>query len=92
MIADGSLASKVPAGYIKESLDTRLQKLIKQKDIMLFMKGVPEAPECGFSKKIVGILKKYEGSVIAEYGHFNVYSDNEVREGIKKLSKWPTYP
>jgi len=59
---------------------------------MLFMKGIPEAPECGFSRKLVAVLKKYEGSVIAEYGHFNILTDNDVREGLKKLSKWPTFP
>jgi Grx4 family monothiol glutaredoxin len=92
MIASGDLAKMIPAGYIQETLEDRLKKLIKQKDIMLFMKGVPESPECGFSKKLVAILKKYEGSVIPEYGHFNILSDHEVREGLKKLSKWPTYP
>jgi len=92
MISSGDLAAMVPAGYIHETLEVRLQKLIKQKDIMLFMKGVPESPECGFSKKLVAILKKYEGSVIPEYGHFNILTDNDVREGLKKLSKWPTYP
>jgi len=61
MITSGDLASMIPAGYIQETLETRLKKLIKQKDVMLFMKGVPESPECGFSKKLVAILKKYEG-------------------------------
>ena len=56
------------------------------------MKGIPEAPECGFSKKTVAILKKYDGSIIPGYGHFNILTDPEVREGLKKLSKWPTYP
>lgn len=59
---------------------------------MLFMKGIPEAPECGFSKKTVAILKKYDGSIIPGYGHFNILTDPEVREGLKKLSNWPTYP
>ena len=56
------------------------------------MKGSPESPECGFSRKMVALLAKYVGSVIPMYGHFNVYSDAEVRENVKKISKWPTYP
>ena len=56
------------------------------------MKGCPDAPECGFSKKLVAILAKYEGSVINGYGHFDILTDPEVRENLKKISKWPTYP
>ena len=59
---------------------------------MIFIKGSPNAPECGFSRKLVGVLAKYEGSVITGYGHFNILTDPEVREGLKKFSKWPTYP
>ena len=53
------------------------------------MKGVPESPQCGFSQKIVNILKQYDGVV---YKHFNIFEDNEIREGLKKFSNWPTYP
>lgn len=55
---------------------------------MLFMKGSPAAPECGFSNQCVQLLAKYN----AEYGHFNIFSDQEVREGLKSFSNWPTYP
>lgn len=53
------------------------------------MKGSPESPQCGFSQRIVAILKKYDG---LEYSHFDILSDNEIREGVKKHSNWPTYP
>lgn len=53
------------------------------------MKGSPESPQCGFSQRIVAILKKYDG---LEYSHFDILSDNEIREGVKKYSNWPTYP
>jgi len=56
---------------------------------MLFMKGTPENPQCGFSKRMVEILKKYDS---LEYGTFNILSDEEVRSGLKTYSKWPTYP
>jgi len=74
------------------TLEQRLKKLINRSKIILFMKGKPEAPQCGFSQRIVKILNKYVGSVIEQYDHFDIFSDNEVREGLKKFSNWPTYP
>ena len=59
---------------------------------MLFMKGNPDDPQCGFSKRMVELLKKYVGSVIPNYGHFDIYQDEPVRERLKKISNWPTYP
>ena len=53
------------------------------------MKGSPQSPQCGFSQRIVAILKKYDG---LEYDHFDILQDNEIREGLKKYSNWPTYP
>ena len=53
------------------------------------MKGVPSSPECGFSSRIVAILKKYDG---LKYQHFNIFDDSELREALKKHSNWPTYP
>lgn len=57
---------------------------------MVFIKGTKENPVCGFSQKIVGILNKYEG--VFEYETFDILQDNEVREGLKVFSKWPTFP
>ena len=55
---------------------------------MLFMKGNPAAPQCGFSSKIVNILN--EAGV--KFSTFDILSDEEVRQGLKKYSNWPTYP
>ena len=41
---------------------------------------------------MVALLKKYEGTVLPSYGHFDIYLDEEIREGVKKYSNWPTYP
>ena len=71
-----------------ESLNDRLGKLIKRHDCMLFMKGLPSAPKCGFSRKIVELLEK-EG---VSYDAFNILEDEEVRQGLKEFSNWPTYP
>lgn len=72
----------------KEALENRLKKLINQAPCMLFMKGNPENPRCGFSRKIISILDDYK----ADYKSFDILEDNEVREGLKKFSDWPTYP
>ena len=57
---------------------------------MLFMKGSPAEPSCGFSGKIVKLIEKHVDR--SQYGSFDIFSDAEVREGLKKYSKWPTYP
>lgn len=78
----------IEANKSKEDLEERLKKLINQAPCMLFMKGSSANPRCGFSKAIVSILDYYE----ADYQTFDVLQDNEVREGLKKFSDWPTYP
>ena len=55
---------------------------------MLFMKGTPSAPQCGFSRQLVSILR--ENSV--RYGFFNILADEEVRQALKEYADWPTYP
>jgi Grx4 family monothiol glutaredoxin len=70
------------------TLEDRLNKLIHQERIMLFMKGLPSAPQCGFSRQIVESLDR----VGAVYGAFNIFSDEQVRQGLKTFSNWPTYP
>ncbi|XP_034179453.1 glutaredoxin 3 isoform X2 [Osmia lignaria lignaria] len=72
----------------KENLEDRLKKLINQSPCMLFMKGNPANPRCGFSRTIVSILD----SCKADYQSFDILQDNDVREGLKKFSNWPTYP
>ena len=71
-----------------EPLDDRLRKLINRAPVMLFMKGAPEAPRCGFSRQICEILK--ENAI--PFASFDILTDNDVREGLKALSDWPTYP
>jgi len=83
-------ASKPPAQSAKpsEDLDTRLGRLVKAHKCMLFMKGKPEEPKCGFSKQTIALLDSLE----VEYGSFDIFGDDEVRQGLKKFSNWPTYP
>lgn len=66
----------------------RIQSVLDGNDIVLFMKGTPQQPRCGFSATVVQILD----TVGAEYASVDVLSDPEVREGIKEFSDWPTIP
>ena len=84
--------SVLPSGFVKETLDEKLQRLITMDKVVLFMKGNPEKPQCGFSQRMIKLLNGYVGTSIAGYGHFDILSDAEVREGLKVFSKWPTYP
>jgi Grx4 family monothiol glutaredoxin len=72
----------------EEDINTRLAKLVKAAPVMLFMKGTPAAPQCGFSRQLVATLRE-KG---VRYGFFNILADDEVRQGLKTFSDWPTYP
>ncbi|RXW13892.1 hypothetical protein EST38_g11963 [Candolleomyces aberdarensis] len=71
-----------------EQLEKRLRGLMSQSKVVLFMKGSPEQPRCGFSRKIVGLLKDEK----VEFTTFDILTDESVRQGLKKLNDWPTYP
>ena len=70
------------------ALRQRIDALLQANRIVLFMKGGPDAPQCGFSAKAVGIL----GDLGVDYAHVDVLSDGEIREGIKAYGDWPTIP
>ncbi|MCJ1370347.1 monothiol glutaredoxin grx4 [Loxospora ochrophaea] len=75
------------AGQIEE-LNARLAELVKAAPVMLFMKGTPSTPQCGFSRQLVGLLR--ENGV--RYGFFNILADEDVRQGLKVWADWPTFP
>ncbi|XP_032464034.1 glutaredoxin-3 isoform X4 [Phocoena sinus] len=85
-----SSGSFPPSGneHPKEDLSLRLKKLTHAARCMLFMKGTPQEPRCGFSKQMVEILNKHN----IQFSSFDVFSDEEVRQGLKTYSNWPTYP
>jgi monothiol glutaredoxin len=66
----------------------RIQEVISTHDIVLFMKGVPAAPQCGFSAAVVQILS----SMGVPFSSVDVLQDPFIREGIKEFSQWPTVP
>ena len=70
-------------------VQNRIDTLVKGNKIVLFMKGSPAMPQCGFSARATTILSHLGAS---EFAHVDVLSDPEVRQGIKEYSNWPTIP
>tara|TARA_E500000331_G_scaffold332343_1_gene355458 strand:+ start:179 stop:511 length:333 start_codon:yes stop_codon:yes gene_type:complete len=69
-------------------INEKIEKLISENDVCLFMKGTPEVPQCGFSLAVSNMLKHLE----IDFKGINVLEDNKIREGIKVFSEWPTIP
>ena len=67
---------------------SRISETIKANDVVLYMKGTKSMPQCGFSSRVAGVLN-YMG---VEYSDVNVLADEEIRQGIKDFSDWPTIP
>ncbi|MGI9549100.1 MAG: Grx4 family monothiol glutaredoxin [Bdellovibrionales bacterium] len=66
----------------------RIEKLLSENPVILFMKGSPEQPQCGFSARVVQILNFLK----VKYQFFDVLSDETIRQGIKEHENWPTIP
>lgn len=62
--------------------------MVDSHDVVLFMKGNRQQPQCGFSARVVGILEELE----IDYQTYNVFSDQDIRSGMKDFSQWPTFP
>jgi len=73
---------------LNDSTREKIENLIQQNRVVLFMKGTPKAPQCGFSSKTVGLLD----SILDNYESVDVLEDQEIREGIKVFGDWPTIP
>ncbi|XP_063076924.1 glutaredoxin 3 isoform X2 [Engraulis encrasicolus] len=85
LVESGELDSTLPKA---ETLENRLKSLINKHSVMLFMKGNKEAARCGFSRQILELMN---GAGV-DYDTFDILSDEEVRQGLKTFSNWPTYP
>ena len=69
-------------------IKNRIEKQINDSSILLYMKGTPDFPQCGFSAQSIAALRAVE----ANFNHFNILEDEEIREGLKVFSNWPTFP
>jgi len=71
-----------------DSVHQLIDNLVHEQDIVLFMKGTPQFPQCGFSQRVAAILEQQGVS----YASVNVLLDPAIREGIKSYTDWPTIP
>lgn len=70
------------------SVKERIKQQLETNPVILYMKGTPDFPQCGFSGQTVQILDACQ----AKYAHVNIFEDPELREALKEYSNWPTYP
>ena len=73
---------------MNENVKNKIDDALKNNEVCLFMKGTPEVPQCGFSLAVSNVLKHLEVKFVG----INVLENNELREGIKEYSDWPTIP
>ena len=73
---------------LSDSTREKIEGLVGGNRVVLFMKGTPKAPMCGFSSKTVGLLD----SILGDYTSVDVLEDQDIREGIKVYGNWPTIP
>jgi len=71
-----------------DSAQKNISELVHEHDVVLFMKGTPQFPQCGFSQRVVGLLQESG----APYAAVNVLLDDAIREGVKAYANWPTIP
>lgn len=88
-LADGEgFKTLVDANLFREDTVSRIKKILNQSPVMIFIKGTPDYPECGFSRKFLAIMDTFK----IDFGYFNILSDNLIRQGLKEYSNWKTYP
>ncbi|MCZ0954798.1 MAG: Grx4 family monothiol glutaredoxin [Rhodospirillaceae bacterium] len=69
-------------------VNERIESQLRSHPVLLYMKGTPDFPQCGFSAQTVAALR----AVGKPFAYVNIFEDPEVREGLKTYSNWPTYP
>jgi monothiol glutaredoxin len=74
---------------VSEDVVSRIKTHIGTSPAVLFMKGTPDFPQCGFSAQAVAALR---ASGVTDFHHVNIFEDPELRDALKKFSNWPTYP
>ncbi|KAI9811635.1 MAG: monothiol glutaredoxin grx5 [Pycnora praestabilis] len=86
-----SRLSPLPIRLLSTETKAAIDKAVGSAPVVLFMKGTPETPQCGFSRASIQILG-LQGVDPAKFTAFNVLEDEELRQGIKEYSEWPTIP
>ena len=73
---------------MNENIKQKINNIVSENEVCLFMKGTPEVPQCGFSLAVSNVLKHLE----VNFKRIDVLEDSEIRESIKEYSDWPTIP
>ncbi len=71
-----------------QDVNARIEQQLKSHDVLLYMKGTPDFPQCGFSGQAVAALN----AIGKPYAFVNIFEDEEIRQGLKAYSNWPTFP
>jgi len=74
--------------FIEVTINERIEQQLKEFPVLLYMKGTPDFPQCGFSSQVVGALKQCK----QRFAFVNILEDAELRQGLKDYSEWPTFP
>jgi len=69
-------------------VNQRIEQQLSSYPVLLYMKGTPDFPQCGFSARVVAALRALD----AKFAFVNIFEDPEIREGLKTYSNWPTFP
>ena len=69
-------------------VNARIKDQLESHDVLLYMKGTPDFPQCGFSGQTIAALN----AIGKPYSFVNIFEDQEIREGLKEYSNWPTFP
>ena len=69
-------------------VNQRIKQQLSSYPVLLYMKGTPDFPQCGFSARVVAVLRALE----TKFAYINIFEDPEIREGLKAYSNWPTFP
>ncbi len=73
---------------LTDEINVQIEKTLGESPVVLFMKGTPDFPQCGFSGQAVAALN----AIGKPYAFVNIFEDPEIREGLKTYSNWPTFP
>jgi monothiol glutaredoxin len=75
-------------GEVTVDVNQRIEQQLKSFPVLLYMKGTPDFPQCGFSARVVAALRALD----AKFAYVNIFEDPEIREGLKTYANWPTFP
>ena len=82
------IAQKARRRLRNVDVNSRIEEQLKSHDILLYMKGTPDFPQCGFSGQTVAALN----AIGKPFAFVNIFDDEEIRQGLKAYSNWPTFP